>query len=839
LAEEKVTSGNSAVLQGNVNIHCFVCGTKVSVEGKVPGTNVNCKYCDTKLTVPDEDVLKKLASFESFTEIPSVSVVDSASSKKDSASSKKGSASSKKDSASSKKDSASSKKDSASSKKDSASAKKEAKAIPHKIFCDGCGAKIDVSDQPVASRFSCPACGMVLRVPERIAPAEAKEEKTESKDSKSKDKKPSTSSDKKSSSSSEKKPDSSVSGSPTLEKLKINCHTCGAKIDVTHEESFKKVNCPACNAIFQIPKRFNHFLLEERLGENDNFSAYRALDLTLSREVCLKVMSKKLSSQKDQVDKFLSVAGKIALVNDPNIVPIYSSGEHDGMSFLVMQFMAASSLDPYLEKAKGLLPLNSVYRCVKDASKGLDAAFKQGINHNNISLKNILVDRDGNIKVSDFGYSYALHQLEKSNDVTAFFNPLYLSLEMAKKGENNLSGDIYSLGAVFYHLITGVPPFPGNNPKEILKQRLERKPVAPYKVRSEVPQDVSDYIVKMMSDEPSERPSSFAEVSKQIEKFSAAEPSTKKESSSGIVAGLGSASSSTGELSLGSEGSSATSAEGAPEGEEKKPNMAIVGGIAAAVILILILLFTGGEPKVDPAVVAAPAVPAPVGVSNPVDSGNPVDAAVPVSGDPVIPPVTGVSADAPTVQRGYPVKTASRPMPAGISFRSYTEKLIEYMELHQGLHEGNTYKQEVERIKILRSTKEYLETLLRFLPYKGKLYVKGGAAIDGEIVGASVKEMTVIVDGEEVALSWNKFETRQFLDIIEFYIEKKKSQLENATTSVVEEVKKNIADDYFRAALISDWYQETGKLQSYVKNCLRYNPSLRPQVETFLPSINE
>jgi DNA-directed RNA polymerase subunit RPC12/RpoP len=211
LAEEKVTSGNSAVLQGNVNIHCFVCGTKVSVEGKVPGTNVNCKSCDTKLTVPDEDVLKKLASFESFTEIPSGTVTDSSSSKK-------GSSSSKKDSTPSPKE-------------------EKPKVVPHKIFCDGCGAKIDVTDQPVGSRFSCPACGMVLRVPERTAaPVEEKEEKkekVESKDSKPKEAKPSAASDK-------KKPDSSVSGSPVLEKLKINCHTCGAKIDVTHEESLRR-----------------------------------------------------------------------------------------------------------------------------------------------------------------------------------------------------------------------------------------------------------------------------------------------------------------------------------------------------------------------------------------------------------------------------------------------------------------------------------------------------------------------------------------------------------------------------------------------------------------------
>ena len=333
LSEEKNTSVDSETgkdkakpLGSDAYIHCFACGSKVSVEGKLPGDDIDCKSCETKLTVPNEEVLKKLSSFESFTEIGEESKP----------------------------------------KSDDSS-----ESIPHKIFCKGCNAKLDVTDQPVGARFSCPACGMVLSVPER----EGKEKK-----------KSSTGSVKKESSKSSKTK-VKKSATVTVEKLKINCHTCGAKIDVTGEEAFKKVNCPACNSPFQIPKRFSHFLLEERLGENPNFSVYRALDLTLSREVCLKVMSKELSDKKEMVESFLSMAGKVALISDPNIVPIYSSGEHDGQSFLVMQFMSASSLDPYLEKAKGLLPLSSVYRSIRDASKGLDAAFKQGLNHNNLSLK--------------------------------------------------------------------------------------------------------------------------------------------------------------------------------------------------------------------------------------------------------------------------------------------------------------------------------------------------------------------------------------------------------------------------------------------------------------------
>ena len=110
-------------------------------------------------------------------------------------------------------------------------------------------------------------------------------------------------------------------------------------------------------------------------------------------------MSQKLSEKKKElVESFLAEAGKTALVNDPNVVPIYSSGEHEGCSYLVMQFMSALSLKPYLEKAKGILPVSSVLRVIKEAAKGLDAAHSDGISHHNVSLNNILLDRDGNIK---------------------------------------------------------------------------------------------------------------------------------------------------------------------------------------------------------------------------------------------------------------------------------------------------------------------------------------------------------------------------------------------------------------------------------------------------------
>jgi len=806
LSLEEESKSSSKPLGSDAYIHCFACGSKVSVEGKLPGGETECSKCKTSLTVPNEEVLKKLSSFESFTEI-------------------------------------------------GGDTSDSSEAAPHKIFCKGCNAKLDVTDQPVGARFSCPACGMVLSVPDRNKSESIKTKKKEEPSEKKKESK----AEKKEEPSEKKKDKSDIKkqATATIEKLKINCHKCSAKIDVTGEEPFKKVNCPACNTPFQIPKRFSHFLLEERLGENQNFSVYRALDLTLSREVCLKVMSKELSEKKDMVDAFLSMAGKVALISDPNIVPIYSSGEYEGQCFLVMQYMSASSLDPYLEKAKGLLPLSSVYRSVRDASKGLEAAYKQGINHNNLSLRNILVDRDGNIKVADFGYSYSLHKIDSQSELITFFNPKYISRELAMGEENGLSGDIYSLGSVFYHLITGVPPFPGNNPKEVIKQRIERKPVAPEKVRSEIPSDVGEFVMSMMSEDPSERPSSFAEIIKKLELF--LDPNFKSTSSAGAVSSSPSISSSSSKVkvaSISDDSSSPSVSAGtntAPAGEGVGPklNPKIIGGAAAALVVIILLLTMGGGKKPDKQNDNSTA-----NNNQNNQQNNVVDNTNQNQGnqdDPVTPPDlvdnsnTDTSptdtnqgtpdASSPLMKRGYPVKIAARPLPSGISFRPYTEQVIGYMDLHA----GDSYDQEAARIKVLKSIKPYLEKLLTYAPYQGKLYVKGRNPIDGEVVGVSVRTLTIKPQDNDATLplSWNKFENKQFVAFFDYYINMREEQLSGASDQLKTQINKDLASDYFRLAVMSDWYGMPDNLLSYMRRCIELDPALRPQVETLLPSINE
>ncbi|MCM8537133.1 MAG: serine/threonine protein kinase [Lentisphaeraceae bacterium] len=760
-------------LPENSVIHCFACGAKTDLSGLTPGDKINCKDCSVEITVPELSVINKLASFESFSEIPQEEVV-----------------------------------------KEVKQSEEVTPGLVHKIFCQGCNGKIDVSDQPVGTKFACPACSMVLKVPPRDEAVGVDADKTTKKDK-----------------------------TGAIEKLKINCHTCGAKLDVTGEEAFRKVNCPACNAEFHIPKRYGHFLLEEKLGENANFAVYRALDLTLSREVCLKVTSKDLNKNKELVEKFLSEAGKAALVSDANVVPIYSSGEHEGDSYLVMQFMNALSLKPYLEKAKGILPVSSVIRVVKEATKGLAAAHDNGILHRNVALTNILTDREGNIKVSDFSFDYSLYEFlgKKEDDLIKFFDPQYISYEMVKGEEATLAGDIFSLGAVFYHLITGVPPFPGDDPKSVIKDRLERVPVAANKVRSEVPDYVSDYITKMMSQDPSNRPSSYKDIIKALDEFSSGKVSSANKASSApvIITDEPSPSSSAEQVSIPSSQSSEELDESI-EALKKVPPM-VYAIIAAVIVVCVVILNLPKEPEEVGPKYATKKTENVIQANSPADSDEApqVDETPSNTEEPqqAETPAVTEPEEVASPSGGFPVSVAERPKPEALGFKNASDAVLAYLDLHT----GSAHEQEMQRLKTLRAIKPYILSIAQALPYKGAIKVSGRNEIPGSIVQASEDQLSIKPDAADqtLALSWEQFDITQFTLMLDYYAQLRSEQLSSLPAADKPVVREHLAADYFRLALLCDWYDMPEDALKYSELAIQNEPSLEAKVKAFVPSIGK
>ncbi len=300
-------------------------------------------------------------------------------------------------------------------------------------------------------------------------------------------------------------------------KIKIACPKCLQKIDVTELPSFSRINCPVCNQPLIVPKWFHSYLLEEIEGRGGMATVYRALDVALDREVAIKIMDAKPGVSSD---RFLQEARMAATINHNAVVPIYSCGENDGSAFVVMQFMGGGTLEQRLNRANGRLPIAETARWIRDICEGLDNARAHNIVHHDIKPANILLDLESNAKIGDFGLAQVLMRepgMRMGGDTTRMWvSPHYVSPEKVRTGEEGPDGDIYSLGATFYQLLTGTTPFRNNDTEELLRMRLEQDPVPPVMIRPEIGQTLSQLIMSMMNRNPVERPA-YKQIIQQIQ----------------------------------------------------------------------------------------------------------------------------------------------------------------------------------------------------------------------------------------------------------------------------------------------------------------------------------
>ena len=297
--------------------------------------------------------------------------------------------------------------------------------------------------------------------------------------------------------------------------LKIRCPSCAQKLDVSGVPPFSTIKCPKCRGTITVPRRFGSLLLEELIGEGRVSKVYRALDTTLDREAAVKVAKKTFHENAAEGAVFLAEAKKMAVLIHPRIVPIYSCGEVEDQAFLAMQYMAGRALAARLPAAKSGLPAQTCLDYAMGVAQGLDAAFQKGILHHNVCPANVLIDADGEAKIGDFGLACAAWNEGRDlrENLRACFSSLaYASPEKGLTGKEDVRGDIYSLGATLYHMLTGRAPFFGENTDEAFRQRVAEAPLPPRALQNEIPESLDGLVMAMMAGKPEDRPQTYAEV---------------------------------------------------------------------------------------------------------------------------------------------------------------------------------------------------------------------------------------------------------------------------------------------------------------------------------------
>ncbi len=290
------------------------------------------------------------------------------------------------------------------------------------------------------------------------------------------------------------------------------CPRCGVEVRFKHDPISGRRYCPHCNYI--LPSRVAHFELRHMIGTGGMGTVYLGHDISLERDVAVKMMREEFSKKPQFVESFLREARAAAALNHPNVAQIYSFGEQDSSYYLVMELLSGGSLDDRLEKERRLSEIEVLDIGIQIAS-GLRIACEHGLIHRDIKPGNILFAQDGTAKVVDFG----LAQFEdkdknsKEHKVEGIWGtPYYLAPEKVTNDVEDFRSDIYSLGGTLYHALAGRAPFEADTSTEIVLKHLHSPTVS---LRAFVPDctpQTAEVIGRMLKRDPADRHQSYDEL---------------------------------------------------------------------------------------------------------------------------------------------------------------------------------------------------------------------------------------------------------------------------------------------------------------------------------------
>ncbi len=248
----------------------------------------------------------------------------------------------------------------------------------------------------------------------------------------------------------------------------------------------------------------DRYALLELLGQGGMATIYRATDTQLGREVAVKLLRPEYLKDPDFSSRFRLEAQSAASLSHPNVVTVYDYGEDPSGPFIVMEYVDGEDLATILRR-NGSLPPGQVARIGASVARALQAAHDRGLVHRDVKPGNVLIGRDGRIKVVDFGIARAIAEAHVTLPGTTLGSVHYFSPEQARGETATEASDIFSLGIVLYELLTGERPWVGDSAASVALARLTGPVPDPVKVRPSIPAEIVAIVRTALASAPGDR----------------------------------------------------------------------------------------------------------------------------------------------------------------------------------------------------------------------------------------------------------------------------------------------------------------------------------------------
>ncbi|MDR1117244.1 MAG: Stk1 family PASTA domain-containing Ser/Thr kinase [Oscillospiraceae bacterium] len=261
----------------------------------------------------------------------------------------------------------------------------------------------------------------------------------------------------------------------------------------------------------------NRYEILEKVGEGGMALVYKARCHRLNRLVAIKILREEHMSDNDFQRRFHAESQAVAMLSHPNIVAVYDVNQFQGIDYLVMELIDGITLKQYMSRKKSLNWREALH-FVTQITRALGHAHSRGIIHRDIKPHNIMVLRDGSVKVADFGIA-RLASSQNTLTQEALGSVHYISPEQARGGQVDARSDIYSVGIVLYEMLTGRLPFEGDSPVSVAIQHISSMALSPREIDPSIPVGIEEITMKAMEADVDRRYSSADEMYFDLEEF--------------------------------------------------------------------------------------------------------------------------------------------------------------------------------------------------------------------------------------------------------------------------------------------------------------------------------